>query len=377
LDKLTNQAEWLIFELIEEDVADNHTLFSLNNSFLEGLDSGTIVLWQQIDRLDDKATKEIQQSSFDELLNKSREHLELVFHRIICPEPGYRKTAIKMNNSELKAFDPFFTSSLTTQPLTEEVLTYDGESIKVSPYVLPHHDKVSKDDYNKYAGTEGYLHNQGFYVYRNRRLLTKGTWFRLRKKEELTKLVRVRIDVPNSLDYAWKVDVKKSRIIPPESIRNELKRIIGKIGESGKRTYTQRGTKLRDKVSMPVWKRIAKNSQIFYEINREHAFLKSFEESLNPAQFDKFKAVLSMIDASFPVDMFYSDCANSSESVERAQITDERLSKLLNDYIDFWELKELSSGEDDRVRELLKIEPFYSHQKRTKRMLIESGLYNE
>jgi len=60
------------------------------------------------------------------------------------------------------------------------------------------------------AGAEGYAHNQGFYLYRNRRLIVHGTWFGLVGKAELIKLSRVLIDIPNTLDSEWKIDVKKA-----------------------------------------------------------------------------------------------------------------------------------------------------------------------
>ena len=43
-----------------------------------------------------------------------------------------------------------------------------------------------------------------------RRLIIHGTWFGLARQTELTKLARVKIDMPNGLDSAWKIDVKKA-----------------------------------------------------------------------------------------------------------------------------------------------------------------------
>ena len=66
---------------------------------------------------------------------------------------------------------------------------------------LPHHDKVSKADWTRYGGPEGYVKNQGFYLYRNRRLIVHGTWFRSCTAAGTHEaLPRVLIDIPNSLD---------------------------------------------------------------------------------------------------------------------------------------------------------------------------------
>jgi len=377
LDLICDKESWLIFELSKDKIEQNTILNQLYTDYISENTSGTIVLWQNIDRLDDKATKEIQESAFNELLSKSREHLELIFHRFLSPDSGSKKIIIEMNNLKLEAFNPFNTSSLAKIEMTEEVLIYDGEEIKVQPYILPHHNNVTAEEYKKYAGTDGYLHNQGFYVYRNRRLIIKGTWFRLRKKEELTKLVRVKIDMPSSLDSAWKVDVKKSQIHPPESIRKELKRIIGKIGDSGKRVYTRRGTKLRDKVSMPAWNRIASNNDIIYEINREHTLLKNFKDILSLNQFEKFKEIIATIEGAFPLDIFYSDCANALESVSRPEVKDEELNRMLDTYMTFWKIGDNPEETESLVSELMKIEPFYSNMDKTKQLLSTRGVICE
>lgn len=65
----------------------------------------------------------------------------------------------------------------------------------------------------------GYVITKAFYVYRNRRLIIWGTWFRLASKDELSKLARVRVDIPNSLDHLWTLDIKKSAAHPPEIVR--------------------------------------------------------------------------------------------------------------------------------------------------------------
>ena len=99
-------------------------------------------------------------------------------------------------------------------------------------------------EWNRYAGPEGYLRNQGFYVYRERRLIIHGTWFGLARQAELTKLARVRIDMPNSLDGAWKIDVKKASAQLPPPVRDRLRRIIEPLGAASKRVYRTRGRKL-------------------------------------------------------------------------------------------------------------------------------------
>ena len=57
---------------------------------------------------------------------------------------------------------------------------------------------------------------------------------------ELNKLARVRIDIPNSLDHVWNLDVKKSSAAPPEPVRLVLRRIIDRIADRSQNVFRDR-----------------------------------------------------------------------------------------------------------------------------------------
>ena len=98
-----------------------------------------------------------------------------------------------------------------------------NEYVLVQAFTLPHHGKVTPTEWERHAGPEGYVRSQGFYLYRERRLIIHGTWFGLARQSELTKLARVRIDMPNALDAAWKIDVKKASAQLPPPVRDRLR----------------------------------------------------------------------------------------------------------------------------------------------------------
>ena len=100
--------------------------------------------------------------------------------------------------------------------------------------------KLSRDDLALAGGEEGLRRHQGFYVYRGRRLITFGTWFRLLRHGELTKLARVQIDIPNTLDHLWALDVKKSAAYPPEAVRAGLLMTIERIAGESRNVFTYR-----------------------------------------------------------------------------------------------------------------------------------------
>lgn len=150
-----------------------------------------------------------------------------------------------------------------------------NSKVTIVPYILPHHSKTSADEYEKYAGDGGYLANQGFYVYRNKRLIIHGSWFRLATPETLTKLARVKIDISNDMDAEWELDVKKSMARPPSVIRMRLKNIIEKIRDKSAKTYRARGRRIIDQSVTQMWEKHVAQGKVCYKINLDHPwFLK-------------------------------------------------------------------------------------------------------
>jgi hypothetical protein len=270
---------------------------------------GTMVLWQKIDRLELAGEETHARLAMNDIMAALRSHLARVYHRFLSGEPGHSKTAISINGLSVEPFDPFGYTFKGTQHLPEETVLVDGSEVRILPHILPHHSKISPSDYERLAGPEGYLRNQGFYVYRNRRLIIWGTWFRLAKQEELTKLARVRIDVPNNLDHRWAIDVRKSRASPPGIVRVRLKQIIDRIRGSAKRPYTHRGAQSVKQERCGVWERRVFNDRIQYVVNEDHPIISDLLSDLDAGTRARAKAVLRMVADGFPRSAFFSDYA--------------------------------------------------------------------
>lgn len=227
LDKVAQTNQWLV-ELLDEP------------SSVPWIDelgiSGTLVVWEKLDRLVEGEASEAR-SAFVSRIDDASEHLELVFHRFLAGERGIKKIALELNGRALEPFDPFHSTHPATQAGPVEKIKSGGQEVEVQAFTLPHHKK-DPEGWERFAGKAGYLKNQGFYVYRGKRLIIHGTWFGLARQKELTKLARVRIDMPNGMDAEWKIDVKKASAQPPYHVRERLRRIIETIGATSRRVYT-------------------------------------------------------------------------------------------------------------------------------------------
>lgn len=129
LDRVIKNNDWTLIMLEEKDTDELPMLEDLRN-----MQSGTIVIWDSLDRLIDK-TKNVEECIADNLITV-RDHLALTFHRFMDDNPRF-KLRIFINNDEVESADPFLTKHPTTNPLPEQVIRVEGSEIKIKPFILP------------------------------------------------------------------------------------------------------------------------------------------------------------------------------------------------------------------------------------------------
>lgn len=329
--------------------------------------NGTLVLWENLDRVVDNGGSDSGFAHFNRRMDDAREHLELVFHRFLAGEGRTQKVSIYLNNRKLEAFDPFNSNHPATVRDPEEVIKIGDCTVKIQAFTLPHHKKAGTSDWEKYAGREGYLKNQGFYVYRQKRLIIFGTWFGLTKQTELTKLARVRIDMPNDLDAQWKIDVKKASAQPPAQVRERLRHIIERIGATSRRVYTSRGKKLITDNRLPVWNRIIDKDRILYRVNKEHPVVNDFLAGLEEDQAKKFTRILELTETALPLDMVFADIGNSPEAVGPEALSEDALADSLHTLVN--QLAESEIPMKTIIEMLKSTEPFKSDWERSEKIL--------
>lgn len=307
LDYIANTEEWSLKVLEEDEIGDLPGFEALKE-----LEAGTLVVWQNLDRM------RLGEVDFDMAMGRKmdevREHLSLVYHRYLSGEPGLKRVNMQLNNTKIHPRDPF----LETQsdiPMDDEVLLINGSKVNVRTYILPHPSKLNKGEIEQLGGKEGLRRQQGFYVYRNKRLLVWGTWFRMMRQSELSKLVRIRVDIPNALDDLWTLDIKKSVAIPPAVVRSNLKVLIDRMAERSKRTWTFRGKKETSDSIEHVWNRLkTNNGGYIYEINRDHQMIDAFLQQY-PQTKNALMTLMKQVEANIPLNALYVDLT-SDEKIE-------------------------------------------------------------
>ena len=301
LEYISNNNSWL---LITPNILDFKE-FPLVKEFNK-LKHGTLVIWQEIDRYRERA--------FSNNIEKLRKHLSLVFHRFL-----ENRLKISINSDYLKPFDPFNAKSNSTFKKSSEKIKIFGSNIKITPYILPHHSKVSQQEWNRYSTDDGYIKSQGFYLYRVNRLLIHGTWWGLHKAIDAHKLVRIKIDITNEQDSYWGIDIKKSSANPIPEIKKDLKRVIVEVTKEGVKPFIARAKKIEDRTTTRFWSTIPMSSDFRFGINKEHPIYQKLRESMSDDTISMFDIYLKGLEAYLPLEAIQSNLQQNPHKVKQEE----------------------------------------------------------
>ena len=276
------------------------------------LDQGTIVLWEDLDRIVDNVPVSDSGSHdhFLSLIDRVESHVAMVFHRFL--EGGAAGLSIFINGSDaehrLRAWDPFMKDHDATISTPLERLATPRGDVEVQGFVLPHKDHLKHNQFETGAGPEGWTAQQGFYVYRNRQMLVSGGWLGLGQgrawtREEPHKLSRLRLDMPNSADVDWDIDIKKSVARAPNYIALRLRDLAESVRNQGRQVFVHRGSYGR-RVPTPdlkrAWRVVQRKDSVAYLVDRTHPLVKHVLDQAGPLK-EAVAAMLRLLEETVPV----------------------------------------------------------------------------
>ncbi len=315
LDEVSKRNNWNLELIDTPQHVTGHELLPI---------TGTVVIWEKLDRLNGgyNRNRDKRAAHMNGELAGAERYLRLVFHRFI--EGKRPRLRILLNGRELKPIDPLASDHPACQKDPEEIMRLEQGDVRIRCRTLPHHNRMSRENWDEIGGPEGHLKTQGLYVYRENRLIISGGWLGLARQTELTKLCRIAIDIPNTMDAEWKIDVKKASAQLPPVVRERLKKVVERFLGTSKRTYRKRGQKLVDETRYPVWNRVQREGNVVFRPNLEHPVFRSFANEL-PEEFrDRFDRCLRLLGSTLPIDTLHAELVGNAESVHAdAALSDE------------------------------------------------------
>lgn len=307
LDIVKEKKDWVLLRSCADKISEKNL-----GKFSER-SSGTIILWEKLDRLVESGELKSDKEHFYRKFDNVRKHLGLIFHRFI----EEREITISVLDDVLEAINPFnISNEYPSTELAEEQLSIRHQHIYIQPYILPHESKLSLGERSNLEIIRGWTEHQGIYLYRNKRLIADGTWLDLDfRKKESQRLCRIRIDIPNTLDAEWQIDVKKASAKIPDIIRKQIKTICFTSIEKAVKVYTHRGAYLRRRGEKEeivyLWKARQTKGKRFYEVNKEHPVYQLIAEYLEEEVYI-FKDYMKLIGESLPISLIVSDFSDPS-----------------------------------------------------------------
>lgn len=247
LDHVKKHDSW---EMLEEEVsAEEKDRFTQYCG-----DKGTLVIWAKCDRLLKKhyqvpgGTQEKQ--AVTRLSTKLSEHVALVYYRFLDKnDTRAQNISIYINGSQVKPWNPFFPQKsqqvleTSSQTIVCELQTGEEQSAYLRAWILPHRDDCTSEER---AEAKHANNRQGFYVFRENRLIHNGDWLGIHSwgtLEPHLSLLRVEFDFDHLLDEAFMVDVKKSRILLDPELEEYVKKLLTPVRREADSRYRRKTQK--------------------------------------------------------------------------------------------------------------------------------------
>jgi hypothetical protein len=328
---------------------------------------GTVVLWEAFDlALAGSANADL---ALETLLDDARPHLSLVFQRFLKGGDAKRYVELSINGTPLHGIDPFLSSNPKTQQMPPEDVKLGSAKITITAFILPQIKNITQSELTQLGGQSGIRNGQGFYVYRNKRLIIAGTWFRMLRLDELTKLARVRIDIPNTIDHLWNLDVKKSTATPPDAVKRVLKRIIDRIANRSLEAFKDRAKRGKSIPVVPIWMRESHRNFTTYKINRDHPMISDVLDDGSRGRLRPVDRVLKLIEISLPYASISADI-NGNNTLNALPV---ELEKTMRALLAEWMAK--CADDADMKKSILlalpSLEPFALHPDLTRALVEE------
>ena len=308
-------------------------------------DSGTAIIWNRLKQNVLGQSKE----DFYEKIAMVETHISHVFGDYI----GDGLNIYIAGDNLVKAWDPFYLDNIKTSLILDRREKYKNSYVDIKVYILPPYNNLNSRE-QVYMRGYGLTEQQGFYIYRNKRLIKEGGWLGLGELSISNKYdyARIRIDIDNSLDKYFNPNFLKSDI----NIPNDLKELFYNIAvmarkESNKSFNYMKAPTLIKSVKknnlIPVWNCKNTKDGILININEAHPIIKSLLEPLKDS--DK-KRLFKLLAKNIPIGEI------SRSGVSKEQNTYSNIEKEMNDMFD--RLKEDGLSDEEIMKKMVSCEPF-------------------
>ncbi len=255
IDTIIERDKWVLLTPALEEYAEQ--IEKLKK--ISGSGNGTVVIWEEVDRLISASGSDYSSQALSHLTDEIRDHLSATFGKFLIGRAAFKQgsmggvhpdVSIILNSESISGWDPtgqFLNSESEPERVLIEKTVHkvsifkEGVSksakFELNGYVLPNKNKMTDEELKAVRfGND----NQGFYIYREDRLIFGGGWpHRLFSQDAHLNLLRVEMNFDHDLDDHFEIDIRKSKINLPIKIRDEFKKALAPWRNEAQTRYRQ------------------------------------------------------------------------------------------------------------------------------------------
>ena len=245
----------------------NHRFIKSHLKKFEKLDSGTIILLTDLDRITKLRASDRGPNFYDDC-DKSKKHFKLVYHKYLLE----KKVNLYFNGTDeinrTKAFDPFYKKNPETIKLPDSEISFlKGGSTTLRPYIIP--IDTGKENLSKSKNDL-----QGLYFLRNNRVIDYGGWFDLGEKNldkiwslnERYNRLRIEVTIPIETSKDW-ITTDKTKVIIPGYAESKIRKSLVQI----RKDYLEKIGQMReDQAKEPINETLKQKRELNRIINNEN-----------------------------------------------------------------------------------------------------------
>jgi hypothetical protein len=328
IERIQRENKWVLSMLSEKEVSKITPLFIKDKSR-----TGTQVLWTNIDRYENLES-EIRESTLHEDIVSIKRAIGVYFHRFLEVEINDKdhisEINIIVNGDKIYPIDPFMRKFDGYRETHSGSLRSAEGTTNIIIHNIPHPDRLKQFQLDQIGGLENYNSKQGFYIYRDRRLMIEGDWLGTHASGVLGNRARVQIDMTSKMDHLWGTDVKKASFQFPRKVLTKLRSLSKAATKDSKKDYKRRGRNTQ--VVNEFWDSIdhPHKKTTEYRIQASNLSLKKIFKSLTKGQRENLATYLLDLAKNLPLKHILYTMSNHPQQVKTSDDWKSLLEKIMD-----------------------------------------------
>lgn len=348
IDKIVQTEKWTV-DFIEGD-------YDIESS-------GTIVQWSNLKFLN--VDEGLLKDHFFYLAEKVEKHIEKVFYDYIKDDD----IKIYINNCLIIGKDIFFRKHPKTRSLGLIEEPYKGKIIEIEPFILPVYEDLSSEDQIEILG-KGLEDQQGFHIFKNKRLIVNGGWLDLEglKIDNKSNYARIRVSIPNELDLDFNVNFAKNSASVPSMLAKRFIQIAKQARKESSDNYNYKlnptpKKKKKSELDTNVWILEKNKNNYSLMINNQHPIIEELTKFMQKKDKEK---LFMLISSTIPIQEIQKNI-----SYEQTKYDKDTFEKTLLD--EYLKMEKIGMEKMEILKRLAHMQPFSDYLSLMNEILIDKG----